>query len=200
MTGLPEFGDRLGRALDRVAAHRPRLADAGRIGFRAATALVLAISPSPHLIVIRRATRAGDPWSGHAALPGGRHDQDDGDLVTTARRETLEEVGVCLPEAPVGRLDDLGGRTHNGVVSTFVFTLESQVPMRPEPGEVAGAHWVPLDVLTDPRHRIRHPHRRVGPFPAWSWPTGMPPPLDDLVIWGLTHRTLSNFLEVARLG
>lgn len=185
--------------LTRVAAHEPRTHTLPSSGFHAATALVLTREPTPRLVVIHRASREGDPWSGHAALPGGRHEPTDEDLATTARRETAEEVGLELDE-PVGRLDDIGGRTHAGVVSPYVFAVDRARPLAPEPAEVAAAHWVPLQVLTDPSHRIRHPSRRVGPWPAWSWPTGMPPPLDDLVIWGLTHRTLTNFLEVARLA
>lgn len=191
--------DGLERILERVAAHRPRTRPAGVAKFHAATALVLSREPDPRLVVIHRATRDGDPWSGHAALPGGRHDEADGDLATTARRETAEEVGLHLGD-PVGQLDDIGGRTHLGVVSPFVFAVDDAHPLVPEPGEVAAAHWVPLRVLTDPAHRTRHPNRHVGPWPAWSWPTGLQAPLDDLVIWGLTHRTLTNFLEVADLA
>ena len=182
----------------RLAAHSPVVRTAGS-GFHAATALVLTREPSPQLVVIRRASRDGDPWSGHAALPGGRHDPEDPDLPATAVRETHEEVGLRL-DAPVARLDDIGGRTHKGVVSPFVFTVDEPAELVPEPGEVAAAHWIPLEVLTGNRHRTRHPSRRVGPWPAWAWPTGMPPPMDELVIWGLTHRTLTNFLDLARLA
>lgn len=185
--------------LTRVAAHAPRTRASGLTGFHAATALVLTRERDPRLVVIRRASRDGDPWSGHAALPGGRHDEGDADLAATARRETAEEVGLHLGD-PVGRLDDIGGRTHMGVVSPFVFAVDEARPLTPEPGEVAAAHWIPLRVLTDPVHRTRHPSRRMGPWPAWSWPTGDEPPHDDLVIWGLTHRTLTNFLEVAGLA
>lgn len=183
--------------LARVASHEPQR-DRPGAGFHAATAVVLTEEAEPSLIVIRRASRDGDPWSGHAALPGGRREPGDPDLAATARRETAEEVGVELGQ-PVGRLDDIGGRTHTGVVSPFVFTLPARVPLAPAPAEVAAAHWVPLRVLTDPAHRSRHPSRHVGPWPAWSWRTGLEPPLDDLVIWGLTHRTLRNFLEIAGL-
>ena len=187
------------RLVARLAAHQPTVRSVARSSFHAATALVLSREPEPRLVVIHRASRDGDPWSGHAALPGGRRDDTDPDLAATARRETAEEVGLHLDE-PVGRLDDIGGRTHLGVVSPFVFTVDEARPLVPEPGEVAAAHWVPLRVLTDPAHRTRHPSRRVGPWPAWSWPTGLEPPLDDLVIWGLTHRTLTNFLEVVDLA
>lgn len=189
----------IGGVLERVAAHRPTTRTAGRSGFRAATALVVTRESTPRLVVIRRVDRDGDPWSGHAALPGGKHDDADRDLVGTARRETAEEVGLDLPE-PIGRLDDIGGRTHMGVVSPFVFALDEAPPLHPEPSEVASAHWIPLDVLVDPVHRSRHPNRRVGPWPAWTWQTGHEPPWDELVIWGLTHRTLTNFLEIGGLA
>jgi 8-oxo-dGTP pyrophosphatase MutT (NUDIX family) len=174
----------------RVAAHVPTTRSPGRRGFRAATALIVAdAAVTPRLLVIRRASRDSDPWSGHAALPGGRHETGDDSLAATARRETAEEVGVDLP-SPVGRLDDVGGRT--GVVATFVFRLDAVVATMPEPSEVAEAIWTPLDVLTDPAARVRHPHRTVGPWPAWEH--------QGLVIWGLTHRILSGFVAVAGLA
>src|SRR5436853_6875067 len=41
-----------------------------------------------------RRKREGDPWSGQIGLPGGRHHTEDGTLLSTALRETREEVGV----------------------------------------------------------------------------------------------------------
>ncbi len=97
-----------------------------------------------------------------------------------------------LERPAVGRLDDQGGRGHLGVVATYVFGLEHPVPTVPEPGEVAEARWLPLDVLVDPSTRSRHPHPRLGPWPAWRH--------EGLVIWGLTHRILRHFTDVAGLG
>lgn len=180
---------RLADVLSRVGAHRPRLFE-DVSAFHAATALIVAEEPVPTILVIRRATRPGDPWSGHAALPGGKREPEDVDLVATARREVHEEVGVELDQ-PVGRLDDIGGRRHLGVVSPFVFHLPRPVDTVAEPGEVAGVYWMPLSTLVDDAARTRHPSRHVGPWPAWRH--------EDLVIWGLTHRTLTNFIEVGGL-
>lgn len=185
-------------ALRRVAQHRPRTLPPR--GLQAATALILCTEPEPRFVVIRRVTRKGDPWSGHAALPGGRCDATDRDAVETARREAAEEVGVTLPE-PVGALDDIGGKFRGGgVVTPVVFAVPRATPLRPDPREVAGAYWAPLALLTDPAARTRHPYRRLGPFPAWNYPTGEQAPLDSLVIWGLTHRILKDFLKVSRLA
>ena len=45
-------------------------------------------SPMPRVLLMKRTERAGDPWSGHISLPGGRHDRTDADLLATAIRET----------------------------------------------------------------------------------------------------------------
>ena len=50
----------------------------------------------PEILFIKRAGRAGDRWSGHTALPGGRRDPLDADDRAAAIRETMEEVGLDL--------------------------------------------------------------------------------------------------------
>lgn len=50
----------------------------------------------PELLFIKRATRVGDKWNGHVALPGGKRDPEDEDDQVTAMREALEEVGIDL--------------------------------------------------------------------------------------------------------
>lgn len=50
----------------------------------------------PEILFIKRAGRAGDRWSGHVALPGGRRDPSDIDDRAAAIRETKEEVGLDL--------------------------------------------------------------------------------------------------------
>lgn len=180
----------LDATLRRIAQHRPHIQPPA--DWHAATALVLCAEPEPKFIVIRRAERHGDPWSGHAALPGGRTDPADDDVVATARRETLEEVGIDAG-APVGRLDDIGGKLMRGIVSPVVFTLEAEVPLRPDPTEVAAAHWIPLTLLADPAARTRYPVKIVGPWPAWEYRTGAAAPFETLLIWGLTHQILLSF-------
>ncbi len=166
---------------------------------RAATALIVCAQPEPKFVVIRRAERHGDRWSGHAALPGGKVDATDPDVESTARRETFEEVGIVLGDT-AGRLDDIGGRIQRGVVSPLVFTVDEALPFDCDPREVAAAHWVPLSVLSDRAVRVRYPYRRFGPFPAFDVRTGSPPPHDSLIVWGLTHRILSSFWSIATNG
>lgn len=67
----------------------------------AAVALLLRPREQLEILLIKRAERDTDPWSGHMALPGGRREPGDADLVTTAFRETEEETGVPLDRKSV---------------------------------------------------------------------------------------------------
>ncbi len=134
------------------------------------------------LLVIKRAENKHDPWSGHMALPGGGREATDKDVYDTARRETLEEIGMDLDEGRyLGRLDDVGPRTMPGrlVVSTVVVALDAE-PGRLDPREVVEALWVPVDRLVDEEVEIPD---FPGSWPAFTYK-------DRYVIWGLTHRIL----------
>lgn len=191
------------RALRR---HQPRTVDAPD-ALPAAVALVLIdgvappASPAPRagagleILLIRRAERAGDPWSGQIAFPGGRYERGDPDLLATAIRETREETGVDLAHAErLGSLDDLHPRTPTlppVVVRPFVFALERRPGLVPS-AEVERAFWLPLARLGEPgvRREITLTLRGVErTFPAYL--------VDDEVIWGMTERILTPFIGLA---
>lgn len=50
----------------------------------------------PEVLFIKRASRVGDRWTGHVALPGGKRDTEDSDDIAAAVRETWEEIGLDL--------------------------------------------------------------------------------------------------------
>jgi 8-oxo-dGTP pyrophosphatase MutT (NUDIX family) len=182
---------RLRRLRDRLAVHRPVVDDRGDPLLWAAVAVILAPDPDA-VLLIRRAERAGDPWSGHMALPGGRQDPAEPDLFSTAARETAEEVGLTLGRQDlIGTLDDVVPRTPvlpPIAVRPHVFVLSHRPTLSLNP-EVAAARWVPLDLLLHSqtygsiRLDIRGERRE---FPAYR--------LDDSVVWGMTERILSSLL------
>ena len=161
----------------------------------AAVALIL-VEQSGELeaLFIKRAVRVGDPWSGQVAFPGGRHDPEDGDLLATAIRETREETSVELSDAErLGVLDDLYPRTPTLPpvrVRPFVFALPARRPLVATV-EVERAFWVPLARIVEPSVR-RDVKLVVGGverlFPAYD--------LGEDVIWGMTERILTPFLEL----
>ncbi len=174
-----------------MAGHLGDVTDAAGLR-RAAVALIVVPDPEAFLL-IRRAERAGDPWSGHLALPGGRRHPDDSDLVATAIRETREEVGVVLERTNLAHtLSDVVPRTPALpplAIRPFVFTLAERPPIVPNP-EVAGTVWVEVAGL---RERVAREEltmelrgeRRT--FPAYRTAFGP--------VWGLTERILSLYLE-----
>jgi 8-oxo-dGTP pyrophosphatase MutT (NUDIX family) len=156
------------------------------------------LAPSPDaLLLIRRAERNGDPWSGHMALPGGRREPGDAALLDTAMRETLEELGLRLERSQlIGTLDDVIPRTPvlpPVAVRPFVFSLPTRPILVPNE-EVAAAAWVSLDHLLDPTtyHTARIDVRGAPrEMPAYRF--------EDTIVWGMTERILTGLLaQLAR--
>ncbi len=158
----------------------------------AATALILHDDPGhgPEALFIERARRRGDRWSGQMALPGGRRDDTDTDVVHTARREAAEEVGVALGD-PIGRLPDVGSRARGGFVATIAFEVPRRPELTLEAREVEAAVWIPLRHLLDASNAHRHRHGLFGPFPGIRH--------GERVVWGLTLGILDEFADLLGL-
>lgn len=165
---------------------------------RAAVALVLREHEgAAEVLFIERATRSGDPWSGHMAFPGGRIEEEDATTRAAAERETFEEVGVSLADADhLGLLAELQGnpryRPSNLVVSAHVFHVEEPDPIVLEESEVAHALWFPLPDLLHPERHVDYSTPHVGDTTFPGIVVGEP---DRHVVWGLTYRFLDIFLH-----
>lgn len=168
-------------------------------GRRAAVAIVLGDgSEGPQFLVIKRAERIGDPWSGQMALPGGRRQPEDADLIATATRETREEIGLDLRTfgSSVGALDDLQaidrGRQVDLVITPCVFVLTLPPPVLVvDPREVQEVLWLPLRHLGKPEAKAVFVYEIGGTaseHPAFHF--------QERIIWGLTHRIISQLLTV----
>ncbi|KAJ5584144.1 uncharacterized protein N7459_003944 [Penicillium hispanicum] len=118
----------------------------------------------PEVLFIKRASRVGDRWTGHVALPGGKRDPEDADDRAAAIREASEEIGLNLTTDDciyVGNLPERVVTTSWGsvpadeyssrlmVLCPFVFlTIRSEsLPLKLQPTEVASTHWIPLRAL-----------------------------------------------------
>jgi 8-oxo-dGTP pyrophosphatase MutT (NUDIX family) len=206
MPGVPSFTlDQIRQALAGHApqasastAHPALAADTAAAAETAvaAVALVLAGGPELALCVIQRAERAGDPWSGHLALPGGRADPADPHPRAVAERETLEEVGLALDERYwLGELSQvlvrLGGGGRQMVLYPFVYYLGRELPAFSCSDEVSEAFWVPLAHLWDAANASQVEWERDGArllYPAIRF--------RGSAIWGLTYRVLTLFSDV----
>jgi 8-oxo-dGTP pyrophosphatase MutT (NUDIX family) len=182
-----------------LAAHRlqPVLPD-----LQAAVAAVLRTgAEGTEVLLIERALRVGDRWSGQVSLPGGRANATDTDLVATAVRETSEEVGLdlgthgrLLGALPV-RPAMAAGRRLELTITPFVYALVREPILTPAAAEVASVFWFPLEAARDGRWDGRHlvvHDGRENALPCWRY--------EGRGIWGLTHAMLSELVALREKG
>jgi len=200
VAGAGELAPPFARVKRALEAREPVLAERDEPFKEAAVALVLRATPAMddvELLLIRRAVRDGDPWSGQIGLPGGRWERDDGTLERTALRETQEEVGIDVGAhgMVIGQLDDLRPRTPvlpPIIVRPFVVALHSSPQLRSN-YEVAETRWVRVGALFHPDARVRTSvHVRDIRMTVDAYQLG------DFTVWGMTERILGTFAEIWR--
>jgi 8-oxo-dGTP pyrophosphatase MutT (NUDIX family) len=163
---------------------------------RAAVAVVLrAGEAGPDVLLMERAVREGDRWSGQISFPGGREEEHDESLVATAMRETREEVGLDLARGarPIGVLEPMRaiarGKILPMTITPFVFHLAEP------PGELVLNHeavatfWLPLADAARGAFDGEYEYK-LGPvkmrFPCWIY--------EGRSVWGLTYQMLRQLL------
>ena len=173
-----------------LAAHQPQLLPLeGRMP--AAVMLLLYEHDGEEHVLFQVRTHLVEHHKGEVSLPGGARDEGDDSLLTTALRETHEEIGVALDHIEVlGQLDDTPTRA-GFLMSAFVgaMTGPSPYPFRYAASEVASLLEVPLAHLVEGAMEwMQYPNGDV----ARAYRFG------DDIIWGATGRVVSQFLDLLR--
>jgi 8-oxo-dGTP pyrophosphatase MutT (NUDIX family) len=156
-------------------------------------------SSAPALLLMRRAERKGDPWSGHVSFPGGRVDPTDASTRDAALRELQEETGISAATelVPIGRLSDLLTREHGRhrpmVVSPYVYRTPRTLVLEPS-REAAKLWWEPMANLVAPERRKRMVWRLAGiPLRVSAID------VDDARLWGLSLMMVDELARAAGL-
>jgi len=188
----------LADVLARVTDHQERLADdhTPRSDERVSAVLV-ALTDGPHgaeVLLTRRSEKLSN-HKGEISFPGGRVDPDE-DVVSAARREAHEEVGLVVHSSAVhGRLSSLSTFVSKSYIVPVVATVDDKPALSLQDAEVDRAFWVPLRELAAPD---------VFEWEWWSFnqSSDVERPmyffyLHDETVWGATARVLHELLCVA---
>lgn len=144
--------------------------------------------------VIRRSTYRGI-HSGQMALPGGKVEAKDTDIIATALRETHEEIGVEVGRNQVlGTLSDIYIPPSNIIVTPVLAVQPVKPAYQPEPNEVAEVVDIQLNDLLDAKNmavlEVGSGKRAPLHAPAYM--------IREKIIWGATAMMLSEFLHIVR--
>lgn len=142
------------------------------------------------IFFIKRSERKNDPWSGHMALPGGREEKNDADILDTAIRETYEEIGIDLRRGKIlGMLDEVQSLRRpelNLIITPFVAVAPFDIKTR-ESDEVAEVIKIPISQM-----KKRSGKAKVqGTYQSYSTYH-----YNGYTIWGLTAWILDQFFSL----
>lgn len=174
---------------EKLEQHEPHVDESFK-GRQAAVLIPVTLGRDPDIILTLRASGLSS-HGGEVALPGGKHDIEDGTLLRTALRETEEEIGLAAADVDVvGSLKPFIS-LHGLLVTPFVGLVLPEVPLVPNHHEIETIFHVPIDyLLTDPRTSTDLVSRQgiTEMVPTYHY--------EGHKIWGLTAMILVEFLNV----
>jgi 8-oxo-dGTP pyrophosphatase MutT (NUDIX family) len=127
--------------------------------------------------------------AGEISFPGGRQDEPDEDLRSTALREAEEEIGLDPAAVElVGALPPIGTYVTSYKVHPFVGLIAAGLTLQPNPAEVASVLEFEVEQLRE-AFAMRRLVRRGIPIRTPTFELGRH------LIWGATGRILQDLLE-----
>lgn len=143
-----------------------------------------------HLIFIRRAEDGGS-HSGQIGFPGGGFENNDVNLIETAKRETFEEIGIGNVNV-LGLLTPIYIPVSNYFVQPVLGFLEEKPKFTLNNDEVSKIHSVNITELLNSKIILKtfeiHKQKIEAPFYIF----------DDFELWGATAMILSELIEILK--
>lgn len=207
---MTDFCDRLGAAL------RPRMCSLENENDYLSTAvLVPLVREQGRLGVLFEVRSAGMSWQpGDICFPGGKIELDDDGPMAAAVRETQEELGLSAASIDIlGPLDYMVSPI-GVMVHPYVAYIKDLDKIHLNIDEVSEVFVAPLDYLLAAEPLVAHMELATRPLPdfplellstsytrEWKRRTTYPVLFYQYgghVVWGLTARVLSGFLNICR--
>ena len=163
---------------------------------RAAVLVPIIDDGGPLRLLLTRRTEELPTHQGQVAFPGGFMDHGETDPVSTALRESKEEVGLPPDRVEIlGALDDFVDRTDTVAVTPVVGRIVDLPPLIPCALEVARIFYIPVDDLARPGRWSSRTERAVGvEYRLYFFEH------DRETLWGLSAKVTLQLLEVLGLG
>lgn len=159
------------------------------------------------LFEVRAKTLRSQP--NEICFPGGKIEKDENPL-TTAIRETCEEIGICKDKITVILPLDIFISPYNTLIHPYLIFIDDISSIKINSAEVEEVFFVPLDYLLNTN--VDTFINKVTITPDYNFPYELIPKkhdykfatgsyevpfyiYNDYVIWGITAKILLNFLS-----
>lgn len=174
----------------RLSTYRRRVLD-DPTQRRAAVLVPLFTQGATVNVLFTRRTESVEHHKGQISFPGGTADEGDPDLLTTALRETAEELGLRAADVRVlGALDDIFTVVSGFLITPYVGVIPYPHPFQVNEAEIAEVITVPLKIFLDPSRLRVEEHERDGRrVQLYFYAYG------PYVIWGATARIVKGFVD-----
>jgi len=160
----------------------------------AAVCIILRVADSKNsleILLLKRKSFEGDPWSGQIAFPGGRSKSGE-TLLKTVKREVMEETGINLENLELlGPLAEVFPGNFSIRVTPFIAIAPTEVEVKVDHIEIDEYFWTPTSYFLDRNNSSIYSFSREGrklDVPAFVY-------LGKYVIWGMTLRIIEDFLS-----
>ncbi len=146
---------------------------------------------SLEVLLLKRRSFEGDPWSGQIAFPGGRSKSGE-TLLETVKREVMEETGINLDDLEVvGPLAQVFPGNFSIRVTPFVAIAPPDIEVRIDHNEIDDYFWTPTSYFLDGNNSSIFSFSRQGrKIDALAFVY-----MGKYVIWGMTLRIIEDFLS-----
>ncbi|MEE8255866.1 MAG: CoA pyrophosphatase [Nitrosopumilaceae archaeon] len=157
-------------------------------GTKLASVLVVIYGEEPKVIMTKK-SEILKIHAGEISFPGGKWDKKDEDLLTTALRETKEEIDLEIkPEQIIGQLKPVRTLNSGFTITPFVAVVDELSNLNHN-FEVESIHHIPLEPFLKTLENDPDPnHHSIQEMHIFKF--------NDHIVWGASARILKQIMDI----